>query len=1031
MGESLVMHQVMGPFLAFEGQQPLFWLSFSMEKDALQTLYFTDYENTSESSVWKTLERKENMEIFYVYDVSAESSVNPRIFCLIFMQSKVYRIIPIVDRTETNNRMLVNQVERLQFNGNTCFYHIDPFYRAYDATTNCATSQPGFFIKTQSFPQLSSIKELHTIQKKHALLQLPPLPSIEQPLSSNSHPKEVFLALELTDLLDRLNNPQCLLLTQKPDSQQENVLCLWLEDTDYHYEWSLNKAQRCGKLSHENSQLLIDTIHTLPTPLSQQDVHDVLKQKKLIQNLVSECFTLSLHQQKLIVARMSLDGIWPEKESITDPKELISLFLSFINPELQSNLSSNLLEISKAFHEFIQPRCLASIATKSQFYDPQDQLASIANKARLSSIYQFIYQIVFFAIRQLDNDIQVPEIPSPPSWSNHSLIGVNLEIELADEASTFFSPSEVLVYQMIQNFHYRYTYQQLTSIINTIDLLLNRNPCVESLASCLYGECEAELQDEGHTSDDWHKDILERMRLKLHVLISNIHQRSMLLFSIVTWNEVALLDHCQSLQDFIYILNQQKDEALVHSFLKNNQASIIIKLKTLQGESDWFYGVYTSLINTAKAQFRAIFLPYRIAIKIKNSSGLAHYIRHRNHDNFQFFSEVITNLSAIRQIVRSIHGYQCILHELFLTPSLASAVIPYLAQSHQKIFSKPDALHHFLSALHDNASTWWLMLDRKMQIELLSYTPVVDFLSRFDCVTQENFIGLIQADMVSIILQNTTIKDYIENCNHKNQLDLIHHVAAHSEYLLPTQVSYFKTNTQRQLLYHHANKIRINSFEDLITWLESIAYENQDVILKITASHSLFCFNIEQLYRMLSSLDSRHKPLVISLASSQLIALIDTMDKLSICLCYFNPLEQVHLVQLLQAHRFEQRAIPWLSPVPQRTQLLELWLQIYQHIQRLNLVTHCEKTAPIQSPFEREKISKRELLIEGLEWLSDYLIRNESPHQEPTLLLQTTAMQTPLLKNLRIQVDRVLSAIQPKQTQMPMEERSLFNYQMR
>jgi len=1019
------VYYVMGPYLVFEEKRPSFWLSWSMEKNTIQTIFVADYHNGS----WQERLPKDTAEaeFFYVYDVAATA------FCLVFNQSKVDRILPLISQHEPRTTT-VNQVQRLQCNDQRWFYHVNPFVRAVadDPTVHRTQSQPSYFINTNLFPTLYSRELLDSIKERHHALGLPIDLTEKQPAAVPTHSEKFLKALDLDDLVQELNDPLCFLLTSPPNEINNNELFLWLENNICHYVWPLNGVLLTGEIQGEHHRSLIDALCEIPSNTPKQAIHEVLKEKKLLQTITSECLDLSLNQQKLIVARLIFDGIWPEIDSVSDENRLKDLLFSFIDRhrscpsstphdeqtgkvDLQKTNKSpaSLEEIRDGFHQFMDPKCLISIAQQSKFYDTQDIDYHAGSRARLASVHQFIYHLVCMAMRNLDIDTSSVCIPECNALNPESLIiGENLTRSLQESAQTL-SVEESLVYKMLYDFDVEYLYEELKSATEAIKLLEEKNPRVALLSSLLSAEYGLLLISEG--SDPAH-DLSEavefRMLSELQRLASKISLRETLLYALDHWNEEVLLKACQTPKELIYSFNRQTSDEKIKQLMVNNKT--LIKRRLNYQFKSYCY-IFTHLTEPRRTIFVSIFFTNVFTRQINSAKTFVDFLKNSVDYSPEFIAAVASTVIADGGVIQSCSDYETVLHELWDQPDLLDVIFPYLATVHRDIFSRPNALNSFLFQLNDKATTWWFTLNNDMKVDLLSFHKPFLFLQQFKLPIQKKIILLFNDALIPLIISGQSVASFLDNCSLLRQMCFINDFAALNMRFLPVHLQIFSSSVQAQLLYACASKLQLTSLNDLKAWLKGVVTTNQHIILKIATSKgslSRWINSNEQLNEILTSVDSTSHDLLLNFLAPHLVHSIRTLDELALTLGFLSPTHRVKLVQIVQDDGFEYRALPRLRLSTltrmQKTKFFLLYFEMFQHERSLDADINNLVVTPLLNHRDGHRKNKMNQLKTGLSWLRHYLVGCASPFEELNLMIQINLMHDRVLSPFRVRVEESL-----------------------
>ena len=900
----------MGPYLVFEKNRPNFWLSWSMEDDTVQTVFVADYHN----GAWQERACNDTTETFYVYDVSVNIATDAVIFCLVFRQSKVYRIVPHVNQHQREAMTSVNQVQRLKCNEKGRFYHIDHSFKAYDSAIRHPRPQPGFLIHIDLFPKFNSRELLDQIKEKHSSVRLPKDLTDKQTPAVPTPSEQLLKALDLDYLIQRLSEPSSELLPCQPSEIRDNTLYLWPDKETYHYRRSLHGVLLSGEISREDNEPLVCALSEFHADVSEHVIHEALHQKKLLQTLTSECFDLSLNQQKLIVARLTLDNVWPDIDSVKDESQLEELFFSFIDVNKVNELPAALKEIGDGFHQFMDPKRLVSIAQRKQFYDANDIGHHAGRRATLTSVHQFIYHLIFMAMRELDIDLSLTCIPECKALNPESPIGVALESALKQESIMALSAEESLVYWMLSDFHLNYSYTELESAVNTIRLLIEQNPQVELLLRLLSFECRQQLIDAGaDPSTDLTGDIGSRVEFNIRRLADEIARRYKLLSAIHAWNEEGLLNTCQTTQEFVFCLGKQTSDEKIKQLMV--QHKFLIKAKLGNQFHKYFY-VFSQLAEPRRTFLVETFFADVFNQKINSAQKLADFLKNSSCYSPEFIAAVVGTVIVDGVAVQNDYDYEIVVDELLNQPNLVPVVFPSLAKIHRDILVGSGELHSFLHRLNDRASTWWSMLDGEMQVDLLSsYQPFL-LLRKFRPSIRGNILRLLGDKLLPLVVSGRTIAAFLESCSDLRRRCFINGFATFDMQFLPEHLQFFSSSVQSQLLHVCASKLQLASLDDLNAWLKSVVMVNQSIILIIAASKGLLSLGInsnEQLNKTLMHLDLSFQDLFLRLMAPHLIHSTPTLDGLRRTLCFLEPGCQTRVVQILQSHGFEHSALPWLN----------------------------------------------------------------------------------------------------------------------
>ncbi|MCX7114580.1 MAG: hypothetical protein NTW08_01500 [Gammaproteobacteria bacterium] len=498
------MHSIMGPYLVIKDQKPNCWLSWSMEGEVLKNVFIADIEHQTNDCVWQKREQSKTAEYFYL-----EST------CFIFNNSQVYRV-------SASTQSQVKQIERLQFNGTLWFYAVDPTASHFIPAPNPDIALVSFS-KRKILPPPRDLPE-----------QLPATSLIED---------EVISALDIEGLREHLNAPRCYLLKYKPARLKTGKLSIWLEDGAYHYGWRINRYSLTGMVNIEDNQALIEFLTSYQPKDPVEKLHRVLKTQNLglLQHLKASCLGLSTNQQRLIIGRLVSDGIWPENDVVSDPQQLRDLLLAFLIAQEENKLSPQLETLCDDFHTFIEPEQLFLIDQVDRFYLSTDPMASIAEKANVRHVQQFIFYIVLTALHALNQKAGRFSTLYCTEEMEARRIGEDLTDKIAADQASDLPHGERILYQIlcglvdVENL----ILADLKETERTLKLILNLNASVEPISSQLLNAyIEVVRADRrGGSESEIHDRARRAMRIELKRLLNRIIAQGRLLLKISEYHE--------------------------------------------------------------------------------------------------------------------------------------------------------------------------------------------------------------------------------------------------------------------------------------------------------------------------------------------------------------------------------------------------------------------------------------------------------------------------------------------------------------
>lgn len=569
-----LMRYIMGPYLIFERNEPSYWLSWSMDGEYTQHVFISKYFlHNSKVTHWSEHFLNESAEYFYAYDAAPKEG-QPSVFCLVFNQRKVYRIQPrklLLNDVET---VSVKQVERLGHNDKTWFFHVDPYFQAREiATPEQMSTLNSYDISRKKMPKLGTRLTLLFLQR-YKILTLPKeLGDVSAEIPG--HSEEILNALNIDVLVKKINNPDCLLLANKPKKFRHGKLYIWIENLQFHYGWLINGALLKGHFDSVSHLKVVQALEIMSELLEQESVLHVREYLEdntaIFSMMIAACLGLSANQQMLIVSRMELDGIWPSIEEVSDPSLLTTLLCNYLRGDENHDLPDSLRDVCNGFHEFTALKKLLMLEQNQRFYDPSDSMIDIANQANLRNVCQFIQLIVLMALKELrKNIIHSPRIMISADYE-HKKIGEALTASIIQEGANF-SEAEALVYQLLsleQVDILEYSTEQLQSALSLLKAVLERHPSAVSLSDLIFMGYQAEiLQEIELTQGELSEHVYARIRQESEGVLKTLQHGLDIHRYLSHWDPDELSTLLSNADELEFVLRNQQNVECINDLIQ-------------------------------------------------------------------------------------------------------------------------------------------------------------------------------------------------------------------------------------------------------------------------------------------------------------------------------------------------------------------------------------------------------------------------------------------------------------------------------